>query len=194
MTIQTLEAMEKADLNQVSAVLSAKIPYQLKMFYIEQAMMYKMTLNQYMNILLNQIMRNEDLLNPEKVKQMVDSVGEVSELKKQLSEKEKDTIALQAGWNKAIAELEKKQKAWTLAEKRAEALESDKESLISHYEKKRKGISEANRKRLTEAEKVLQSKENKIKELEGRLAKANKRLKDENIGTGMFNEKPAVQY
>ena len=140
MTIQTLEAMEKADLNQVSAVLSAKIPYQLKMFYIEQAMMYKMTLNQYMNILLNQIMRNEDLLNPEKVKQMVDSVGEVSELKKQMSEKEKDAIALKAGWNKAIAELEKKQKAWDKAEERIGSLESDKESLIGHYEKKRRGI------------------------------------------------------
>jgi len=189
--------MDDKDLNQVMSVLSTKVPYPVKMFFVEKAMIYKMTLNSYMNILLRQLMRNDDLLNPEKVKAMVDSIAEVetmrdlnAQLRSEIQKLESVNAALELGVTQKNETISGLKSQVSDLRKRLESSESSKASVEAHMTNKQRKASQMSNKRLSEVNEKLSDALQKIKNLEARIAKANNRFKDEDIrdGGGLFQE------
>lgn len=188
-----IETMEQEDLNSVTANITAKVPYPIRLKIQEKAMYYKMTLNAYMNVMIGQMVQNEDLMNPDKVKEMSAAIGQLQTVKSELEKVNSELDQEREGHENAV-------KAWKAAmeaigeltqekndlEGRLKAAEGDKDHLTRHYEGKRRTLSQSAQKSIKEANDKAEKAEAKAKELEQRLAKANKKLKDENITEGPF--------
>lgn len=182
--------MDDKELNQVMSVLSAKVPYPVKMYFVEKAMIYKMTLNAYMNILLRQLMRNEDLLNPDKVSQMIDSIEKVDALEQFNEQLRTEVQALNTGVEQKNLKIKELNEYVSDLQERLDNAQANKADVEQHLIGKQRKASQMANKRISQVNEKLSDATQKIKNLEARIAKANKRFKDEDIrdGGGLFQE------
>lgn len=181
--------MEEQDLNSVTANITARVPYPIKIRIQERAMRYKMNLNEYMNVMIGAISRNEDLMNPDKIQKMVSSVDRVKELEKELKDSESALEVLkmisQASVEEVEGRLKEKEKELKAANSRLKALEAELKAADKEYQE---DLSEADKRalkafnELREVQKQNSEYGARINELQSRLNKANKYLKDKASG------------
>lgn len=162
-----------------TVVVSTRLPVPSKIQLMELAMKYKMTQGEYMAYMVVKILQNPDAFDPKKLEEAANRI-----------------VELEALLRSAIESSNKYQKAYQESELRVQDLESDLEALRADLDEQ---VDEALSEGKNVASKAVKSANawmSKAKELEKRLAEANKRLAAEDIrdGSGLFAVGKVVQF
>lgn len=184
-----IATMKDEELNAITANITARVPYPIKIKIQERAMRYRMNLNEYMNIMIGAISKNEDLMNPDKIEEMSSAIGQLQAVRLELDQANETITKLSSDLDKyRSAYGAESKKALTLAAKidsaNKDALKTNElvSNQVKHLKEKLENYSKKVRE-LTSQNKQLTEQ---VKAVTDRLNKANKRLKDENITEGPF--------
>jgi len=162
-----------------SMVVSARIPVQIKMSFMELAMKYKMNQGEYLGYLIMKVTSNPDLFDPKR------------------SEEKDKLINLQGTkLQDAIESVHRYAEALKVRDSRIEELQSDLEAIRERLDEEVHEAINEGRSEVSKTSKIANGWMAKAKDLQKRLDNANGRLAKENIrdGSGFLAEGTLVQF